>query len=191
MTRTVLDAVAPGGGRPPRRPPPATKKLRAPACGIMFVPHIMPPAPQDSRSDAARKRFGNVIRVVHIGGSRGHLRALRRQVLSSSFPALPRSCLTCAAWSFLRDHLTPRPAVFTGFAKHWQRSGGVATIPRVPGEVGWASMTQAVIRWRAVSVASIRREHQPQPSPALGRSGAGCRKIAHPTPHGPTLDQKS
>ena len=75
------------------------------------VRHTMPPAPQDSRSDAARKRFGNVVRVVHIGGSRGHLRALRRQVLSSSFPALPRSCLTCAAWSFLRDHLTPRPAV--------------------------------------------------------------------------------
>ena len=32
---------------------------------------------------------------------------------------------------------------------------------------------------------------QPQPSPALGRSGAGCRKIAHPAPHGPTLDQQS
>jgi hypothetical protein len=26
---------------------------------------------------------------------------------------------------------------------------------------------------------------------ALGRSGAGCRKIAHPAPHGPTLDQQS
>jgi hypothetical protein len=44
-------------------------------------------------------------------GSRGHLRALRRQVLSSSFPALPRSFLTCAAWSFLRERLTPRPAM--------------------------------------------------------------------------------
>ncbi len=26
--------------------------LRAPACGIMFVPHIMPPAPQEFRRDA-------------------------------------------------------------------------------------------------------------------------------------------
>jgi hypothetical protein len=31
---------------PPGSPPTALpKKLRAPACGIMFVPHIMPPAP--------------------------------------------------------------------------------------------------------------------------------------------------
>jgi hypothetical protein len=39
---------------PPPGPPPTAlpKKLRAPACGIMFVPHIMPPAPQDSRRDA-------------------------------------------------------------------------------------------------------------------------------------------
>jgi hypothetical protein len=115
--------------------------LRASASGIMFVPHIMPPAPQDSRSDAARKRFGNVSRVVHIGGSRGHLRALRGQVLSSSFPALPRSFLTCAAWSFLRDHLTPRPAVAKSIYRFCIRKircapalqnsckGGGATIP--------------------------------------------------------------
>jgi len=62
-----------GGSRPPVplrftaarlavHPPP--KKLRAPACGIMFVPHIMPPAPQESRSGAARKRFGSVHRVI-------------------------------------------------------------------------------------------------------------------------------
>jgi hypothetical protein len=31
------------------------------------------------------------------------------QALSSSLPALPRSFLTCAAWSFLRDRLTPAP----------------------------------------------------------------------------------
>ena len=51
-------------------------------------------------------------------------------------------------------------------------------------------MVRAVICKRHSFVASIRREHQPQPSPALGRSGAGCRKIAHPAPHGPTLDQQ-
>lgn len=39
---------APLHRRPPRRPPPAAKMLRAPACGIMFVPHIMPPAPKIS-----------------------------------------------------------------------------------------------------------------------------------------------
>ena len=33
-----------------------------------------------------------------------------RQALSSSLPALPRSCLTCAAWSLLRDRLTPAPS---------------------------------------------------------------------------------
>ena len=112
--------------------------------------------------------------------------------------------VVCAAWSFLRDHLTPRPAVAKSTYRFCVRKircspalqntgkGGGASTPaaRVPGEVGWASMVQAVIRERRQFVASIRREHQPQPSPALGRSGAGCRKIAHPTPHGPTLDQK-
>ncbi|MFN9819130.1 MAG: hypothetical protein ACK56K_00320, partial [Akkermansiaceae bacterium] len=76
---------APLHRRPPRRPPPAAKKLRAPACGIMFVPHIMPPAPQDSRREASEERFGKVVRAIHIGGSRGHLRALRRQVLLWGF----------------------------------------------------------------------------------------------------------
>jgi hypothetical protein len=38
---------------PPASPPtPAAKMLRAQACGIMFVSHIMPPAPQESRRDA-------------------------------------------------------------------------------------------------------------------------------------------
>jgi len=53
--------------------------------GIMFVPHIMPPAPQDSRREASEERFGKVVRAIHIGGSRGHLRALRRQVLLWGF----------------------------------------------------------------------------------------------------------
>jgi hypothetical protein len=138
--------------------PPRHEELRAPACGIMFVPHIMPPAPKNPVATLWELRFGNVVRVVHIGGSRGHLRALRRQVLSSSFPALPRSCLTCAAWSFLRDHLTPRPAVAKNTYRFCVRKirrspalqntgkGGGTTTPaaRVPGEVGWASMVQVV-----------------------------------------------
>jgi hypothetical protein len=145
----------PGGGtRPPgsaplhrlpaRRPPPSRRSSAPrPAASCSCLTSCLRP-PQDSRSGAARKRFGCVVRVVHIGGSRGHLRALRRQVLSSSFPALPRSCLTCAAWSFLRDHLTPRPAVAKSTYRFCvrkircepalqkmignQRSGGVAAI---------------------------------------------------------------
>ena len=31
---------------------PAAKMLRVPACGIMFVPHIMPPAPKNHRRNA-------------------------------------------------------------------------------------------------------------------------------------------
>jgi len=46
---------APLHRRPPRRPPPTAKKLRAPACGIMFVPHIMPPAPRRLPTRRVRK----------------------------------------------------------------------------------------------------------------------------------------
>ena len=150
---------APLHRRPPRRPPPAAKSSapRPPASCSCLTSCLRPP-----RTPVAmlwELRFGCVVRVVHIGGSRGHLRALRRQVLSSSFPALPRSCLTCAAWSFLRDHLTPRPAVAKSTYRFCVRKircapalqnigkGGGASTPaaRVPGEVGWASMAQAVI----------------------------------------------
>jgi hypothetical protein len=54
-------------------------------------------------------RFVESKDVVGVFPSRCRLRALWRQALSSSFPALPRSFLTCAAWSFLRERLTPRP----------------------------------------------------------------------------------
>ena len=72
--------------------------------------------------------------------------------------------VVCATWSFLRDHLTPRPAVAKSTYRfcvrkiryapalqntHGNRRGReVPPIPRVPGEVGWASMVQAVIRKR-------------------------------------------
>ena len=104
---------APLHRRPPRRPPPAAKKLRAPACGIMVVPHIMPPAPQDSRRDA----LGIALRVRR--SCRPH-RTLARPppgaTASSDVLVIPGASSTPyqsfrAAWSFLRDHLTPRPAV--------------------------------------------------------------------------------
>ena len=98
-----------GGARPPgsaplhrlpaRRPPPAEE---APHPGLRHRVSCLTPClrpPKNPASSLQESRFGNVVRVVHIGGSRGHLRALRRQVLSSSFPALPRSHFTCAAWS--------------------------------------------------------------------------------------------
>jgi hypothetical protein len=50
---------------------------------------------------------------IHRGGSASLARAAAcgpgHQTLSSSLPARPRSCLTCAAWSLLRDCWTPAP----------------------------------------------------------------------------------
>ena len=93
---------APLHRRPPRPPPPTAKKLRAPACGIVFRASHHASGPQDSRRDAARKRFGCVVRVVHIARSRGHLRALTASsdvlvtpgasALLSSFVQLGHSC---------------------------------------------------------------------------------------------------
>jgi hypothetical protein len=104
-----------------------------------------------------------------------------------------------------KEHLSvlrSQNPVCTGFAKHLQSQGrGITANPS--GLPAAASAKAGAGRSRlgkhgasrhllaASGVASKRREHQPQPSPALGRSGAGCRKIAHPAPHGPTLDQKS
>ena len=163
----------PGGGarppgsaplhrRPPRRPPPTAKMLRAPACGIVFVPHIMPPAPQDSRSGAAS------MALRERRSCRPHRRLARPPpgaTASSAVLVIPGASSTPyqslrAAWSFLRDHLTPRPAVAKSTyrfcirkircAPALQNTGNQAErgsrhIPWVPGEVGWASMAQAVI----------------------------------------------
>jgi hypothetical protein len=195
---------APLHRRPPRRHP---HRKDAPRPGLRHRLRSSARASGPPRTAVAtlwELRFGCVVRVVGIGGSRGHLRALRRQVLSSSFPALPRSFLTCAAWSFLRDHLTPRPAVAKSTYRFCVRKircspalqnigNGAGESPQSSGagrsRLGKHGASRHLLA--ASGVASKRREHQPQPSPALGRSGAGCRKIAHPAPHGPTLDQKS
>lgn len=85
----------------------------AASCGI----HTMPPVPPQEAHWRAFKRAHResplvigteglrcrLPRQVGVFDGRGH------QALSSSFPALPRSCLTCAAWSLLRDRLTPTP----------------------------------------------------------------------------------
>ena len=141
---------APLHRRPPRRPPPAAKMLRAPACGIMFVPHIMPPAPQDSRRDA----LGIALRVRR--SCRPHRRLARPPpgaTASSAVLVIPGASSTPyqslrAAWSFLRDHLTPRPAVAKSTYRFCVRkircapalqktTGGAGKFylnPRVPGE---------------------------------------------------------
>jgi hypothetical protein len=132
---------APLHRRPPRRPPPAAKKLRAPACGIMFVPHIMPPAPKIPVAMLWELRFGCVVRVVHIGGSRGHLRALTASsavlVIPGASAFVPHLCsLVIPAGSLDpapcggKEHLSvlrSQNPVFTGFAKHRQSQGGGIT----------------------------------------------------------------
>ena len=62
---------------PPGSPPtPLPKKLRAPACGIVFrASHHASGPPRFPSRALWELRFGNVVRVGHIGGARGHLRA--------------------------------------------------------------------------------------------------------------------
>ncbi len=148
-------------------------------------------------------RFGCVVRVGHIGGSRGHLRALRHQVMSSSFPALPHSYRRLCSLVIPAGSLDPAPCggkehlsvlrsqnpAFTGFAKDNQQSAerGSRSNPRVPGEVGWASIVQAVICKRRLFVASIRREHStpaiPRPWPQRrGVSQNSSPRTARPHP---------
>ena len=84
----------------------------------MFHPPVVPPSrfhtsppPHRPRSHTTRKRIGN-----QQGRKKSTPRAApfdrTRQVLSSSFPALPHSVppsvrhYVCAAWSLLREHLT-------------------------------------------------------------------------------------
>jgi len=103
---------APLHRRPPRRPPPAAKMLRAPACGIVIrasSPCLRPPRiPQRCCKKALRERLTCRRAAVARAATSGrygvkccprHSRRFRTPIV------------VCAAWSFLRDHLTPRPAV--------------------------------------------------------------------------------
>ena len=144
-----------GGARPPgsaplhrlpaRRPPPCQRSSAprpAASCSPWlafadahppFTPCLRPP--KIPVAMLWELRFGNAVRVVHIGGSRGHLRVLRRQVLSSSFPALPHSYRRLCSLVIPAGSLDPAPCggkehlsvlrsqnpVCTGFAKHSQQ----------------------------------------------------------------------
>ena len=187
---------APLHRRPPRRPPPATKMLRAPACGIMFVPHIMPPAPQESRRDAPgialRKRLTCRRAAVARAATSGRYGVKRCPRHSRRFRA---PIVACAAWSFLRERLTPRPAVAKSTYRFCVRkiryspalqNIGNHRAGESPPILGCRAKSAGQAWFRPSSVSGIGSRLQsairiqPQPSPALGRSGAGYRKIAHP-----------
>ena len=64
--------TSPPGSAPLHRPPSTTKNLRAPACGIVFrASHHASGSPRIAVAALWGLRFGCVVRVVHIGGSRG------------------------------------------------------------------------------------------------------------------------
>jgi hypothetical protein len=193
---------------PPPGSPPTPRRKEAPRPGLRHRVSCLTPCLRPPRTAVTTRRglrFGNVVRVVHVARSRGHLRALRRQALSSSLPALPHSCRRLCSLVVPAGTLDPAPCggkehlsvlrsqnpAFTGFAKHPQSQGrGITTNPSGAGRSRLGKHGSGRDLQAAWFVASIRHPHQPQPSPALGRSGAGCRKIAHPAPHGPTLDQQ-
>ena len=129
----------PAGRRnPPCREEAPRPGLRHRACRSLPLTHapcLRPP--KNPGASLWELRFGCVFRVVHIGGSRGHLRALRRQVMSSSFPALPHSYRRLCSLVIPAGTLDPAPCggkehlsvlrsqnpVCTGFAKHRQPAG--------------------------------------------------------------------
>ena len=177
---------------PPASPPTPSREdaprpgLRHRACRSLHSLTHHASGPQDSRRDAP----GIALRERR--SCRPHRRLARPPPGANGVKCCPRHSrrfrapiVACAAWSFLRDHLTPRPAVAKSTYRFCirkircapalqntgnHRAGESPPVPRVPGEVGWASMVRAVIRERPQLVASIRHPHQPQPSPALGRS---------------------
>lgn len=175
--------------------------LRAPACGTGYVPPPVPPAPKSPVAMRQGLRFGNVHRVGHVGGSRGHLRALRRQVLSSSFPALPRSYRRLCSLVIPAGSLDPAPCggkehlsvlrsqkpVFTGFAKHRQPRGGGIT-PILGRRAKLAG--QAWFRPSSVSGSWAYGFNPPsastQPSPPLAAAARCSQKSSTPHRTAPT-----
>ena len=153
---------------PPASPPPPTQRGSAPqASGIVLavrchsLTHHASGLPEESRSEAARKALRERLTC--------HRAAVARAATSGRYgiKCCPRHSrrfrapiVACAAWSFLRDHLTPRPAVARGTYRFCVRkircspasqntcnhgAGESPAKPRVPGEVGWASMIQVAI----------------------------------------------
>jgi hypothetical protein len=115
-------------GPPPRpraprdRQPPAAAQPRfegssapcsapRPAAPASFLsPCLRPPHAAARQESASGTRLGQSTSQARAAASG----RLWHQALSSSLPALPRSCLACAAWSLLRERLTPRPPAAGG-----------------------------------------------------------------------------
>jgi hypothetical protein len=202
----------PGGGiRPPgsaplhrlpaRRPPPCRRSSAPRPAASCFVPHTMPPAPKNPVATLWELRFGNVVRVVHVARSRGHLRALRRQALSSSLPALPHSYRRLCSLVIPAGALDPAPCggkehlsvlrsqnpVCTGFAKHRQRSRGITANPSGTGRSRLGKHGSSRHLLAAAFVASTRHPHStpaiPRPWPQrCGVSQNSSPRTARPHP---------
>ena len=163
----------PGGRRfpPPRfrsaSPPPASpstpRREEAPRPGLRH--HVRASHHASGPQEPPSPRAGNCASVTSNVSSTSEARAATSG--RYGVKCCPRHSrrfrapiVACAAWSFLRDHLTPRPAVARGTYRFCVRKircspalqktssnhgAGESPQSRVPGEVGWASMVPAVI----------------------------------------------
>ena len=146
-------------------PPPQRCSAPRPAASCSCLTSCL--RPQDSRSDAARKRIGKVYRVIGPlwlarppPGATASSAVLVIPGASSASAFVPHSVAPCSlvipagsldpAPCGGKEHLSvlrSQNPVFTGFAKYQQppERGSSNAQARVPGEVGWASIVQAVI----------------------------------------------
>lgn len=171
-----------------------SQELRAPASGTGFVPQPVPPAPDPWRSPgrALRERPSCRRGVLARAAASGRY---RRQALSSSLPALPRSFVACAAWSLLRERLTPRPPTARDSYRFGFRQNklvnllGGAGKTKQPGSVGGSTLFarrsnpsriaaargwSGVVGWASrVRASSVRAER---------RRGSGARSPHTPQP---------
>jgi hypothetical protein len=194
---------APLHRRPPRRPPPPED---APRRGLRHrlrssarasgPPRLPSRSARDCASGTSFVSSTSAARAATSGRygvkccprhSRRFLHSLSVVPCSLVVPAGSLDPAPCGGKEHLSVLRSQNP-VFTGFAKDTQQPAerGTRSNPRVPGEVGWASMVQAVIRWRRSFVASIRREHSTPaiPRPWPQRRGVSQNSSPHPArPH--------
>lgn len=191
------------------------KKSSAPrppasCCGsfLTSTPRLRPPIRGGVFGNALRERLSRNRSVLARAAASGRS---WHQALSSSLPALPRSCLACAAWSLLRERLTPRPPAAGsnyrfGFRQNKLGSTcsageagkqglvndstllnrGAASVAVGAGRSRLGKPGSGVIRpHRAASKSGRAFPAQPQPSPALGAGGSASANASPPL-HRPT-----
>ena len=200
--------------RPPHPARPAGRRNPPPRFRSASPPPGSPPTPSPRRSSAPRpaascscltpclrppripsQRSGNCASGTSFVSSTSHARAATSG--RYGVKCCPRHSrrfrapiVACAAWSILRDHLTPRPAVAkssyrfcvrkirwaTALQKTTGGAGKFHLNPRVPGEVGWASMVQAVMRERRCSWLQSAVSINPSHPPPLAAAARGVAK---------------